>query len=85
MHVHIVTYISKSEDQCFYISSFQKIWCHSTKWGSHHQNTYMASRYMTMASTHVVPDVYHDITLWCLREVGRFTPTYKAHTPPVVA
>lgn len=63
MHVHIVTYICKAEDQNIYISSFQKIWCHSTKWGSHPQNTYMVVIYMTVESMSVVSDVYNDTTL----------------------
>jgi hypothetical protein len=62
MHVHIVTYISKSEDQIFIFHLFKK-WCHGTKWGSHPQNTYMASIYMTMESMPMAPDVYHDSTI----------------------
>jgi hypothetical protein len=45
----------------------------------------MAGRYMTMESTPVAPDAYHDSTIRHLRDVGRVTPMHGAHPPPVVA
>jgi hypothetical protein len=86
MHVHIVTYISKAEDHFFfYISSFKKIWCHSTKWGSHPQNTYMVNIYMTVASMPVASDACHDIALRHLRHDGRVTPMHRVHPPLATA
>jgi hypothetical protein len=38
---------------------------------------------MTMESTPVVPDAYHDRTVQHLQDVGRLAPTHGAHPPPV--
>jgi hypothetical protein len=33
----------------------------------------------------VVPDSYHDSTLWYLQDVGRVKPTQGVHPPPATA
>jgi hypothetical protein len=37
---------------------------------------------MTMASTPVVPDAYHDSILWNLRDAERVAPMHGTHPPP---
>jgi hypothetical protein len=38
-----------------------------------------------MAYILMVLDAYHDITLRCLQDAGRVTPTHGVHPPPIVA
>jgi hypothetical protein len=65
MHVHIVTYISKVEDQIFlYIFHHFKKYGVIVKNRAHTPKIYIWPVYnMTMAYTPMAPDVYHDSTL----------------------